>query len=179
VEYLKHSITKHLDAYLNIETTGLSLYSAEITVVGLYLTNGNQDMIVQLVGEDITKNNVVEVLAGVRTIFKYNGNRYDLPFIRKLLGVDLNTISYHHDLIYDCWKYRLLGGLKAVELQAGIYRYLQSATGFNIMRSWQLYLQEGDLEALTLFLGYNKEDLINIRLLKEKLLGLAVGAPAL
>ena len=138
-------------------------------IVGLYLTNDNQAPIVQLVGEDISKNHLVEALAGVQTIFTYNGNRYDLPFIRKVLSVDLNSIAYHHDLIYDCWKYRLFGGLKAVKLQVGIYRYLQSATGFNIMRSWQLYLQEDDLEALTLFLGYNKEDLINIRLLKEKL----------
>jgi hypothetical protein len=172
VEYPKHSIKKHLDAYLDIETTGLSLYSAEIMVIGLYLTNDNQDTIVQLVGEDITKNNLVEALAGVQTIFTYNGNRYDLPFIRKMLGVDLNTIAYHNDLIYDCRKYRLFGGLKAVELQVGIYRYLQSAAGFNIMRSWELYMQEGDREALTLLLGYNKEDLISIRVLKEKLLGL-------
>jgi hypothetical protein len=50
VEYLKRSIKKQLDAYLDIETTGLSVHDGEITVIGLYLTNSYHGALVQLVG---------------------------------------------------------------------------------------------------------------------------------
>ena len=39
-----------LDAYLDIETTGLSCEYAGITVVGMYLVSGANDRFVQLVG---------------------------------------------------------------------------------------------------------------------------------
>lgn len=40
-----------LDAYLDIETTGLSCQYAEITVIGVYLVNGTEGLIsaIQLV----------------------------------------------------------------------------------------------------------------------------------
>ncbi len=70
------------DAYLDIETTGLSLPYDEIMVVGLYLVNGNQGKMVQLVGKNITKDRLTEELHGVQNIFTYNGRRFDLPFIK-------------------------------------------------------------------------------------------------
>jgi uncharacterized protein len=156
------------DAYLDIETTGLSLDS-EIMVVGLYLTNGNQYKIVQLAGRDINKENLIKALNGVGIIFTYNGSRFDLPFIHASLGINLEPLFNHHDLMYDCWEFNLFGGFKAVEKQLGIDRFLQNATGRNIIRSWQQYRQEDDQEALTLLLGYNKEDVMNLKVLREKL----------
>jgi len=41
-----------LDAYLDIETTGLSREYAGIAVIGIYLVNGIDDRLVQLVGID-------------------------------------------------------------------------------------------------------------------------------
>jgi len=41
-----------VDAYLDIETTGLSCEYAGITVVGIYLVNGVDSKLVQLVGMD-------------------------------------------------------------------------------------------------------------------------------
>ena len=38
-----------LEAYLDIETTGLSVHDGEMTVIGLYLTNSYHGAIVQLV----------------------------------------------------------------------------------------------------------------------------------
>jgi len=43
-----------LDAYLDIETTGLSSLYDDITVIGIYLVNGSEDKLVQLVGEQTT-----------------------------------------------------------------------------------------------------------------------------
>ena len=54
-----------LEAYLDIETTGLSPWNSEITVVGIHLCNGDEASFIQLVGEDATADNILEVLKGV------------------------------------------------------------------------------------------------------------------
>jgi uncharacterized protein YprB with RNaseH-like and TPR domain len=43
------------DAYLDIETTGLSMASHEITVVGIYLVNRSESRLVQLVGKQVKR----------------------------------------------------------------------------------------------------------------------------
>jgi len=157
------------EAYLDIETTGLSCQYAEITVIGLYLVNGHDSRLVQLVGEDVTKDNLLEALEGVETIFTYNGRRFDLPFIRGFLGIDLETIADHHDLMYDCWRCNLYGGLKVVEQQLGICRQLQGITGLDAVLLWQRYQNCGDQKALNLLLEYNREDVMNLKVLRERL----------
>jgi hypothetical protein len=44
------NVNNALDAYLDIETTGLSCLYAEITVIGICLVNGADNKLVQLVG---------------------------------------------------------------------------------------------------------------------------------
>lgn len=51
-----------LEAYLDIETTGLSPAYDNITVIGIYLTDGDYQQFVQLVGEEVTRTNLLEVL---------------------------------------------------------------------------------------------------------------------
>ena len=127
---------EHIIGYLDIETTGLSYQHAEITVVGIYLVNGNDTRLVQLVGGDVTTNNLLGALDGVDTIYTYNGRRFDLPFIHASLGIDLKIVANHHDLMYDCWKCNLYGGFKAVERQLGIKRRLISIDGYHAVRLW-------------------------------------------
>lgn len=158
-----------MDTYLDIETTGLSWLYAEITVIGIYLVNGNEDRLVQLVGSEVTVDNLLEAVDGVQTIYTYNGSRFDLPFIRGFLGIDLETIADHHDLMYDCWRCNLFGGFKAVEQQLGIPRRLQGITGLDAVLLWQRYRDYGDLDALHLLLEYNKEDVMNLKVLRERL----------
>ena len=42
------------EAYLDIETTGLSPEFNEITVIGIYLCNDDKTRFIQLVGHDVT-----------------------------------------------------------------------------------------------------------------------------
>jgi hypothetical protein len=42
------------EAYLDIETTGLSPDHNEITVVGIFVTGRNKDWFIQFIGNDIT-----------------------------------------------------------------------------------------------------------------------------
>lgn len=159
-----------VEAYLDIETTGLSPECSEITVVGINICDGDENSFTQLVGKDITEYNILEALAGVSKIYTYNGSRFDLPFIHCRLGVNLAELFLHHDLMYDCWRYNLYGGFKAVERQLGIKRGLTEVNGYEAVRLWWRYMDYFDLDALNLLLEYNKEDVINLKVLKEKLL---------
>ena len=157
------------EAYLDIETTGLSRGYSEITVIGIHVCHGNNGNFVQLVGTDITAESTLEALRGVEVIHTYNGSRFDLPFIRSKLGVNLEEIFSHRDLMYDCWKNNLRGGFKAVECQLGIERSSKGITGYDAVRLWWRYVDSFDLDALKLLLQYNKEDVLNLKVLKEKL----------
>jgi len=160
------------EAYLDIETTGLSPEFNEITVIGIYLCNGDDTRFIQLVGHDVTANNMLGAFAGVSRIYTYNGSRFDLPFIHSRLGVNLTELFIHHDLMYDCWMNNLYGGFKAVERQLGIARRLTEINGYEAVRLWWRYLDYFDLDALNLLLEYNKEDVLNLKALKESLLQL-------
>jgi len=53
-----------LNAYLDIETTGLSWFYHEITVIGIYLIDGSGSRLVQLVGEQVERKGNIFVLDG-------------------------------------------------------------------------------------------------------------------
>ncbi len=157
------------DGYLDIETTGLSCVYAEITVIGIYLVNGSKSELLQLVGREVNASNLLKAVEGVETIYTYNGSRFDLPFINGALGIDLRSIADHRDLMYDCWRCNLYGGFKAVEQQLGIPRKLQGISGWDAVLLWWRYKDYGDRDALCTLLQYNKEDVMNLMVLRERL----------
>lgn len=159
-----------VEAYLDIETTGLSLWECQITVVGVQLGDGDNAGFIQLVDDGITADNLLKALQGASVIYTYNGSRFDLLFIYWHLGVNLSQLLMHHDLMYDCWRNNLYGGLKAVERQLGIGRRLAGVSGYEAVRLWWRYVDYFDLDALTTLLEYNREDVLNLRTLKQKLL---------
>lgn len=151
-----------MKAYLDIETS----FSGDITIIGIYYSDGR---LLQLVGDNVTRANLLDSLNGARTIFTYNGSRFDLPVIRNKLGVDLTTHYNCHDLMYDCWKQNLYGGLKRVEEQLEIDRDSKGIDGWEAMRLWEHYKTHDDEQALTTLLHYNRDDVINLTTLEEKL----------
>ena len=136
----------------------------------MYICNGENAKVIQLVGKDITADSLLEALEDVRIIHTYNGSRFDLPFIYGCMGVDLNQIFPHRDLMFDCWKNNLYGGLKAVERQLGIERHLKDMNGWEAIKLWWKYIDSFDLKALNKLLEYNREDVVNLKTLKAKLL---------
>ena len=159
-----------LEAYLDIETTGLSPRYSEITVIGIHLVGEAGTNFIQLVSEEVTADRLLESLAGVNVIYTYNGSGFDLPFIRTLLGINLAEHFTHRDLMHDCWRNNLYGGFKAVERQLGIERRLVEVNGYQAVRLWWRYVNDYDQDALAILLEYNKEDVINLKILKERLL---------
>ncbi|MFA5308393.1 MAG: ribonuclease H-like domain-containing protein [Dehalococcoidales bacterium] len=161
---------QHTEAYIDIETTGLSYGSSEITVVGIYICRGNDDEFVQFIGKDISAAAIMETLEGVDILYSYNGSRFDLPFIRSHYGINLETSFRHRDLMYDCWDKKLHGGLKGVEKQLGIGRNLPDMNGLEAVKLWWKYVDSFDLDALNKLCEYNKEDVINLKTLRDMLL---------
>jgi len=156
-------------AYLDIETTGLSRAWCALTVVGIAVEKGEAMEVVQLLEEDLQEAKLAEALAGVDEVYTYNGSRFDLPFIKAKLGVDVKHMAPHRDLMYDCWRVNLKGGLKAVERKLGIERELAGMCGYMAVRLWWDYVNNADAEALAKLLKYNREDVVNLKALRLKL----------
>ncbi len=158
------------DAYLDIETTGLSWDYHDITVIGIYRCRGKDTCFTQLYGRNVTRDNLLQALEGVSTIYTYNGRRFDLPFIDASLGINLELYFKHTDLMYNCWERNLKGGFKSVEKQLGIERETEGVNGYYAVLLWNKYIELNDEEALNLLLRYNRDDVVNLKALREKLL---------
>ncbi len=156
-------------AYIDIETTGLSRDYCEITVIGIGFEQGRKVKVVQLMGRSISRSCLLRELRGVDMVYSYNGSRFDLPFIKTELDVDLKQVVAHRDLMYDCWKHKLKGGLKAVERKLGIKRKLADVDGYIAVKLWWQYYNDNDREALDKLLLYNREDVTNLKKLRLKL----------
>jgi uncharacterized protein YprB with RNaseH-like and TPR domain len=159
-----------VEAYIDIETTGLMYGSSEITVVGIYIVRGNETDFIQFVGREINADVILEALEGVDVIYSYNGSRFDLPFIKSQYGIDLENLFHHRDLMYDCWGKNLRGGLKGVEVQLGIARNLPDMNGLEAVKLWWKYVDSFDLDALNKLCEYNKEDVVNLKTLRDILI---------
>lgn len=151
-----------MPAYLDIETS----YDGALTVVGLWRSHGGLS---QWVSPDIDSAELLETLSGTQALYTYNGHRFDLPVIHRRLGLNLRRLFASRDLMYDCWRRGLYGGLKAVERQLGIPRSLPHLDGRDAMRLWAAYVERGEEEALELLLRYNREDVENLDLLRSHL----------
>jgi len=160
---------KNYVAYLDIETTGLSPIFSDITVIGIYIENYFDERFIQLIGNEVNKYNLMYIIERVHTIYTYNGSRFDLPFINIKLGLDLENHVLHYDLMYKCWEKGLYGGLKRVEKLLGIERRLKEIDGRKAVILWERYIRDQDYNALALLLEYNKEDVMNLKKLRERL----------
>ncbi len=158
------------EAFLDIETTGLSPGNCDITVIGIFLANASRNKLIQLVGDRVTPENLLNSLQGTSTIYTYNGMRFDLPFIHQRLGVDLTTMYKHCDLMFHCWDNNFYGGMKSVEVQLNIPRKFKEINGLEAIRLWWRYVNNYDEGALKLLLEYNREDVVNLKALRDRLL---------
>jgi hypothetical protein len=156
-------------AYLDIETTGFSRYGCDLTVIGIALERAGKCRTIQLVEDDVCEKKLLKVLKGVDEIYSYNGSRFDLPFIEAKLRIDLKDRFKHTDLMYECWRQNLKGGLKVVERLLGIQRHLKDVDGYMAVLLWYDYLNNNNRRALQKLLAYNEEDVVNLRVLRLKL----------
>lgn len=164
-----HSTDIESCAYLDIETTSLNPSDGDLTVIGLYLEDSNEHKVIQLVGNEISSSKLIRIMKKVKVFYTYNGTRFDLPYIKTKLSIDLTKYCMHKDLMYECWRRNLYGGFKEVEKKLGIKRKLTGIDGKIAVALWHNYKLYGDKGSLTTLLEYNKEDVLNLKSLRDKL----------
>jgi uncharacterized protein YprB with RNaseH-like and TPR domain len=149
-------------AYLDIETTGLSIGRNALTVVGVYDGRRKRSFVQ---GENL--EDLPAALQRAKLLVTFNGSSFDLPFLRKAFPrMALDHI--HVDLVHPLRRLGFMGGLKSIEAELGIARSDETAElrGFDAVRLWNAHV-EGDDDALDLLLEYNMQDVANLEPLAE------------
>jgi hypothetical protein len=156
-----------MNAYLDIETCA----NGEATVVGIYREDRG---LRQLVGGEITDVQLSDALEGVDTLCTFNGDRFDLPILERQVRLELRGRFRSLDLLRECRRVGLKGGLKKLEERFGIGRTTRGMNGWDALRLWARYENEGDRAALQVLLEYNREDVMNLVQLERIVVGVGL-----
>lgn len=148
-------------AYVDIETTGLSKWTDDITVLGIYDGNTTE---LYVNGKNLLE--AKEKLKEFDILVTFNGKQFDMPFIEQHFSYKYDAI--HLDLRYMLKELGLQGGLKSIENQLGISRDddLVGMDGFEAVQLWYQY-KRGNQKALQKLLRYNEQDIINLKTLLD------------
>ncbi len=140
--------------FLDIETTGLSHYYDEITVIG-WSFGGCAKTIVKGQDPGPLRNDA----AHAKALVTFNGIRFDTKFIARELP-EIILPESHVDLMYLCRRVGLTGGQKAIENELGIGFRDDSTNmdGAAAVVLWHRYLR-GDPDALLKLIRYNRVDI--------------------
>ncbi len=146
--------------FLDIETTGLSVYYDQVTLVGW---STGSDYNAYIAGADDSA--LRRALSSAGVIVTFNGTLFDLRFIREhLRGLAIPPV--HVDLRFLARRVGLAGGQKSIEKVLGIRRprELKDVYGETAPLLWHRY-RRGDIEALRLLLAYNHADVEGMKLI--------------
>jgi len=153
---------KNSTVFLDIETSGLSLYYDYITLVGM----SNQDSQTFFV-KDNNLDELGDHLSNCQILVTFNGTTFDVPFLKKEFP-KLPLPSVHLDLRYLLRSVGMPGPLKVVEKRLGIERLgpLGEMNGREAVVLWRRFLN-GDDNALETLLQYNAYDTANLAYLLD------------
>ena len=140
--------------FLDIETTGLSHFYDEITILG-WTFGGTAKTFVK--GQDPSP--LVKDAARAKVLVTFNGIRFDTKFITKELP-EVTLPDAHIDLMYLCRRVGLKGGQKAIEkeLDIRVRDDLADVDGAAAVVLWHRYMR-GDTAALQKLIRYNRADI--------------------
>jgi predicted nuclease with RNAse H fold/uncharacterized protein YprB with RNaseH-like and TPR domain/dephospho-CoA kinase len=143
--------------FLDVETTGLSWYYDDITVVG-WMCGGRYDF--HIAGEHPMR--LAGALHRATALVTFNGTLFDLRFLRKAFGT-LTVPPVHIDLRYFARRVGLSGGQKAIEKLLGLPQRtnLESFDGGEAVLAWHRYLR-GDESSLRKLIEYNRYDVLGM-----------------
>lgn len=143
-------------AYLDIETTGLSGDRDYVTTIALY---DGLNVYQYVRGENLDE--FADRIASYRLLVTYNGKTFDVPFLRKHLGIPMPHA--HIDLRYVLAGLGQTGGLKACEKRLGLERKeLADVDGYFAVLLWHDYMRSGNRKSLDTLLAYNIADVVNL-----------------
>ncbi|MCS7199420.1 MAG: ribonuclease H-like domain-containing protein [Caldimicrobium sp.] len=158
--------------FLDIETEGLSKEKNGITLIGLYL-RGQYRAFIQ--GIDLEK--ALEYLTTTPIWITFGGENFDIPFIKKTFHEGVTPLV-HLDLYHLSRLIGLRGGLKEIERTLGLRRQTEGLNGYDAVKLWRKWKENGDYYALQRLIQYNQEDVVNLEVILNyiirKLFGEAV-----
>jgi predicted nuclease with RNAse H fold len=143
--------------FLDVETTGLSWYYDELTLVGWARDGAYRTYIT---GDDSSE--LLLSLASAKVLVTFNGTLFDLRFLKKTFG-DLVLPPLHVDLRYLAKRAGLTGGQKVIERTLGLAERvgLEDVDGAAAVVLWHRYLRGDDL-SLARLIDYNRHDVLGM-----------------
>lgn len=140
--------------FLDIETTGLSLYYDKLTILGVGNRTGYQ---FYSHGERLS--HVFEIVQNASCLVTFNGTLFDLKFIRKEFS-DIRLPRAHVDLRFFARSVGLGGPQKTVEAELGLSRSddIKEILGSRAPTLWYKY-RLGDIDAGKRLIEYNYADI--------------------
>ncbi|MCX7613805.1 MAG: ribonuclease H-like domain-containing protein [Caldimicrobium sp.] len=147
----------HRALFLDIETEGLSKERNAITLIGLYFGEDYKAFI-----QGLNLEEAITYLAKTPIWITFGGDNFDIPFIKKTFqGRVLPRV--HLDLYHFTSLLGLRGGLKKIEKALGLTRETEGLNGYDAVKLWQRWKEEGDSSALEKLIQYNREDVVNLK----------------
>jgi len=151
-------------AMLDIETIGRP--ASEITMCGIYVPGVKQySCLIRP-----TAKRIIQTLNfnKVKRIVTYNGIAFDIPIIKKLLGLDLAGSHEIYDVMLLAHSLRLMGGLKSLEKMLGFERPIESE-GVDPEKMWEEFVATKNQDLLKKLVEYNKQDVLGTEFCARKL----------
>ncbi|MCA1365449.1 DUF429 domain-containing protein [Bradyrhizobium sp. IC3069] len=150
--------------FLDVETTGLSWFYDEITIVG-WAVNGEYKALIA--GDD--PKVLIEDLAAAKVIVTFNGTLFDLRFLRKKYGY-IRLPETHIDLRFLSRRAGLSGGQKHIErlLDVRLREGLEDIDGAAAVLLWHEHLRGSD-EALKSLIMYNRSDVLAMMIILDRI----------
>ncbi len=166
--------------FLDIETTGLSLYYDKITLIGL--SQGNR-YICHIPdtdkGSSTTSKAWRAILSAAKCLVTFNGTVFDLKFLLKFYP-DLTFPLAHVDLRFLARRVALTGGQKAMEETLGFVRPkgIADIRGSHAVMLWYEY-QAGNRNAGQRLVQYNHADVEGMKAILDEITGRMAGQSGL
>jgi predicted nuclease with RNAse H fold/dephospho-CoA kinase len=140
--------------FLDIETTGLSHYYDEITIVGWSIGGASYTLI-----KGDNPSDLIRSLFRASAIITFNGIRFDQRFLKQEFP-EIRIPPIHIDLMYLCRRVGLTGGQKNIEneLALNFRETLKDVDGFAAVLLWHEFLR-GNMSSLEKLIRYNRADI--------------------
>ncbi len=108
---------------------------------------------------NLDRGGIEQLLSRFKILITFNGSSFDVPKLKKQLRVEVRMP--HIDLKPLCVNLGLKGGLKEVERILNLKRPAHLL--LDPIACWENFLVTGDREQLDLLIGYNTEDIENLK----------------
>ena len=171
----KTELSEYKPIFYDIETTGLSRYTAFVYLIGAVRYEENQWCLYQWMCENEDEEVVVlqkfcEFIQGADCTIQYNGNRFDQPFLtercrkNKLEDPFINIPSQDlYQLLKPCQSLLKLTRMKQPDLEkiVGINNR-KYCDGGQCIRLFRNFVKNKEQKTADIVMGHNEEDLLGL-----------------